>query len=76
MRTFNFSAKPVSATIGNVTITTVKVEKEEKITVCDDPDLSDKDEAEADDSELDSEEETEEAAPQPVVEQSRPPIKQ
>lgn len=61
------------ATIGNVTITTVKVEKDEKPLQCEDGELSDKDEAEADESDLDSEDETEEP---PQQQEERPPIKQ
>lgn len=73
---FSFLEKPV-ATIGNVTITTVKVEKEEKPISCEDPELSDKDEAEGDDSEL--EEESEEQQPvvaSPDEKQQKQPIKQ
>lgn len=67
------------ATIGNVTITSVKTEKEEKPVPCEEPEISDKDEAEGDDSELDSEEETEEPPSQPQLpeeKQPRQPIKQ
>lgn len=63
-----FLEKPVT-TIGNVTITTVKVEKDEKPISCEDPELSDKDEAEGDDSEL--EEDSEEPPILPTVEEKQ-----
>ncbi|XP_018569684.1 uncharacterized protein LOC108909755 isoform X2 [Anoplophora glabripennis] len=44
----------VAASVAGVSITPVKQEKVEKPIVCEDPDMSDKDEAEGDDSELDS----------------------
>lgn len=78
---FNVSCiteKPLVATIGNVTITTVKIEKDQSIP-CEDGELTDKDEAEGDDSDLDGEEESEEPPPQPPPpeeKQPRPPIKQ
>lgn len=41
-------------TIGGVSVTAVKQEKPEKAIVCEDPELSDKDEAEGEDSEMES----------------------
>lgn len=75
-------AEKSGITIGNVTITAVKLEKEEPPVPCEEPEVSDKDEAEGDDSELDSEEDVEEPTepvppPQQTEEkQSRQPIKQ
>lgn len=71
--------KAVVATIGNVTISAVKVEKEQQPIPCEEQEVSDKDEAEGDDSELDSEEDVEEPPPvpqKPEEKQARQPIKQ
>lgn len=67
--------KPVT-TIGNVTITTVKLEKDEKPISCEDPELSDKDEAEGDDSELEEDSEEPPIPPAPEEKQQKQPIKQ
>lgn len=76
-----FSEKVVKkTTVGNVTI--VQTEKSEKAIICDDSELSDKDEAEGDDSELDSDD-SEASSSQntpaeviPKVKTVRPAIKQ
>lgn len=76
---FCFVEKSIQITINNVTIATFKTEKPEKPIVCEDSELSDKDEADGDDSELDSDDSEE--PPPPVVTTTetlskRPPIKQ
>ncbi|KAJ8910989.1 hypothetical protein NQ315_010818 [Exocentrus adspersus] len=58
--------------ITGVSITPVKQEKGEKPIICEDPELSDKDEAEGDDSELDSDDSDETASSQPLSTVSTP----
>lgn len=55
-------------------MTIVQTEKSEKAIICDDGDLSDKDEAEGDDSELDSDD-SESSASQPTIPDPVPKVK-
>lgn len=68
-----FIEKAKAATIGGVSVTPVKQEKPEKSINCEDPELSDKDEAEGEDSEMESDD-SEDASSQNSVNTSQPPV--
>lgn len=62
-----------TGTIGGVSVTPIKQEKPEKAINCEDPELSDKDEAEGEDSEMESDD-SEDAPSQNLVHSTPVPV--